>query len=232
MAIYSLHHGAIGRSTHKSGTAGANIRYITRPEAASAVMAHAMPADRHQARYWLDRQEKADRKNARVCDKLMVALPRELHPLQRHKLVRDFLAKLTDNQVPWYAVIHELGKDANNPHAHIIIRDRHITTGKRHMQLSEKGSTERIRLEWEEAANAALAKAGQEARITRLSLKDQGITDREPSQHRGEVRKGWLRRQFNRATGLWKRRKKWKNTVTQDKQQPSKAPTPALQPSF
>jgi len=38
MAIFSLHHASIGRSTHPAGTAAAHARYITRYSAAGVVM--------------------------------------------------------------------------------------------------------------------------------------------------------------------------------------------------
>jgi hypothetical protein len=73
------------------------------------------------------------------------------------------------------AGIHDLGEDAHNPHAHIIIRDKDRETGKRVFGTSEKGSTDRLRQIWEDVANQALERAGIEARIDRRSLADQGI---------------------------------------------------------
>lgn len=62
------------------------------------------------------REEAADRKNARIIDKIRLALPRELDEEQRAKLVVDFARDLTQNRTPWYAAIHQNGKDAHNPH--------------------------------------------------------------------------------------------------------------------
>lgn len=175
MAIYSLNHRAIGRATHDPGTAGAHVRYITRQSAARLVLAERMPEAPHQARAWLDDQEQAERKNGRVIDKVMVALPRELTPEQRAALVREFAGDVTQGRASWLAAIHDQGKDAANPHAHIVIRDKDPATRKRVAMLSEKGSTERLRAAWEQAANRALERAGHEARIDRRSLAAQGI---------------------------------------------------------
>ncbi|MCB1921453.1 MAG: hypothetical protein KDJ28_15970 [Candidatus Competibacteraceae bacterium] len=41
MAIFSLHHAAIGRSTHRAGTAGAHAAYVLRQTAARAVIGQA-----------------------------------------------------------------------------------------------------------------------------------------------------------------------------------------------
>ena len=197
MAIYSCNLRSIGRTTHAEGTAGAHLRYIGREQAASEVMAAHMPDDPQGARTWMDNHERQARKNARLCDKLRLALPRELDERQRSELVRDFMAGLTGGRaVPWYAAIHQTGKDAHNPHAHIVVVDRDIETGKRVLMLSDsirdrekKGmpgpsAVEWVRECWERSANDALARAGHAARIDRRSLEAQGI-DRDPQIHIG-----------------------------------------------
>ena len=184
MAIYSLNVGRVGRSTHAAGTAAAHARYILRQSAVSSVLCEHMPSGRKEVQNWLNGQEQADRKNARVIEKIMAVLPRELHPLQRERLVREYCNRITKGRAPWLAAIHDKGKDAGNPHAHIIIRDRDIHTGKRVAQLSEKGSCDRLRALWEIVANEALSRACQGARIDRRSLKAQGKT-RAPGRHRG-----------------------------------------------
>ena len=187
MAIFSLHHDSIGRSTHPTGTAAAHARYITRRRAAGFVMGEHMPTGSKAAQNWLNRQEQQDRKNARVIDKIMAALPLELSPPQWQALTRVYLRKVARGRAAWLAAIHNQGEDRFNPHVHIVIRDRDINTRERVAQLSEKGSTDRLRQLWEETVNEALAHAGHKARIDRRSLKDQGI-DRRPQRHRGPRR--------------------------------------------
>ncbi|MHC5656338.1 MobA/MobL family protein [Stappia sp. ICDLI1TA098] len=195
MAIYSLNLKSIGRSTHAAGTAGAHLRYIARPDAQPELMAHQMPTEPAQARTWMNRAEQIDRVNARVIDKVRIALPRELTPEQRIQLVQDFARDLTGNRVPWFAAIHAAGKDAHNPHCHLVIRDRDIETGKRVLRLSdskrdrakagmEPSAAEWVRAKWEDHANKALEQAGHEARIDRRTLEAQGI-EREPTIHIG-----------------------------------------------
>ncbi|NQX95092.1 MAG: MobA/MobL family protein [Erythrobacter sp.] len=195
MAIYSLNHKPIGRSTHQPGTASAHIQYITRYRAASEVVAEHMPADPGPAMKWMDEQEVSSRKNARLVDKVMVALPRELDAVQRSELVRDFAAAVTKGRVPWIAAIHDMGKDAQNPHAHFAFRDRDHDTGKRVLRLSDSerdrkkaglapNGTEWLRTVWETCANQALERAGRSERIDRRSLEAQGI-ERDPGVHIG-----------------------------------------------
>ena len=184
LAIYSLNHSAIGKTTHATGTAAAHVRYITRIQAKPDIVAHLIPENRNQARAWMNEQEASGRKNARVCDKLILALPVELTPSQRIKLLRDFADQITEGRAPYYGAIHASGKDEKNPHAHLILIDRDKDTGKRVMLTTEKGSTERFRERWEKVCNHHLGLAGEGARIDRRSLKAQGI-DRTPQIHVG-----------------------------------------------
>lgn len=184
MAIYSLNHSAIGKTTHASGTAAAHVRYITRIQAKPDIVASLMPENRNKAQAWMNEHEACGRKNARVCDKLILALPIELTRDQRINLLRDFADQITEGRAPYYGAIHASGKDENNPHAHLVLIDRDKDTGKRVMLTTEKGSTERFRERWEKICNHHLALAGEEARIDRRSLKDQGI-DRTPQIHVG-----------------------------------------------
>ena len=197
MAIYSCNLKSIGRTTHTAGTAGAHIRYIARPDAQPALFADHMPHDPYQARNWIDRAERASRKNARVLDKIRIALPRELDEVQRAALVEQYMADLTGGKrVPWYAAIHQTGTDAHNPHVHIAVHDRDIETGKRVLRLSDSTrdrikaglpgpkAVDWIRDRWEIVCNRALEQAGYEARINRRTLEAQGI-DRLPTIHEG-----------------------------------------------
>lgn len=178
MAIFSVRHSTVGRSTHAEGTAGAHVGYITRAGACRLVMGQHMPIPKAgtkggPARVWLDEQEAGDRKNARVIDKLRLSLPVELDERGRDQLVKRFVDELTNGEVPWLAAIHDKGKDAANPHVHLVVRDRHIEHGKRALGMSEMGSTKRVRELWEREANFALGMAGFEERIDRRSLKEQ-----------------------------------------------------------
>ena len=191
MAIYSLRLTPIGKTTQKRPfTAAAHVRYIARPGAATHVMAERMPENKGRAQRWLRSAEKADRKNARVADKLVIALPIELTLDQNIGLVRTFAETLTRGRASWFAAIHARGKDRENPHVHILVRDRDVQTGERVVMFSAgpkevqqraaKGKTapttlNLIRELWEKSANAALAEAGRRERIDRRRLSAQGI---------------------------------------------------------
>jgi MobA/MobL family len=137
MAIYSLRLTPIGKTTqNRPHTAAAHIRYITRKSAVSHVMAERMPASRVPAIRWLRAQESADRANARVADKIVLALPLELTRQQQIELVQAFAEDLTQGRASWFAAIHGRGKDRTNPHCHLLVRDRDVQTGKRVVMFS------------------------------------------------------------------------------------------------
>lgn len=186
MAIYSLHHTWLGKShvNYKPGVGRAHANYITRESSCTRLFGARMPTERQWLKAWLNAQEIGDRKNARIIDKVMVALPIELTPSQREALIRAYCEQVSEGRTGWVAAIHDLGKDAHNPHAHIIFRDRDVVTGRRVIMTTERGSTERLRKDWEEAANRALEDAGLDIRIDRRSLAAQGI-QRDAPAHRG-----------------------------------------------
>lgn len=200
MAIYSLRLTPIGKTTQKKPfTASAHVRYITRKEAMTLSMAERMPEVGSRAIRWFKAQEKADRTNARVADKMIIAIPRELTPEQQAKLIHGFAEAVTQGRASWFAAIHAKGKDRDNPHCHLIVRDRDIITGRRVVMFSagakeikeraakgEKSPTtlRMIRELWEQHANAALEAAGRPERIDRRTLKEQGI-GREAQVHEG-----------------------------------------------
>lgn len=191
VAIYSLRLIPIGKTTQKLPfTAAAHIRYITRKEALSHHMAERMPEGRVTAARWLRAQEKSDRKNARVADKLVLALPKELSLERQVQLVWSFAEALTKGRASWFAAIHAKGKDRNNPHCHLLVRDRDVVSGQRVVMFSAgakeiqkrtaKGQSppttlRMIRELWEVHANRALEAAGRPERIDRRRLVDQGI---------------------------------------------------------
>ena len=185
MAIYSLHHAPIGKTTQaRAFTAAAHIRYITRKSACSRVLAERMPGQSVRARAWIRKQERQDRSNARVADKVLLALPRELNGVQRAELIRAFAEAVTAGKASWLAAFHESGEDRHNPHVHLLVRDRDQETGKRVCGMSERGSTERLRELWERYSNEALERAGRPERIDRRTLKAQGI-ERAATIHEG-----------------------------------------------
>ena len=132
-SLPTFKHTSIGAKTHKARTATAHVSYIMRSEAMTEFQAENMPDGGRGTRVFFDRLwEKAGMKdNARIADKLMIALPVELNQEQRYELVRNFMHQLGHGRIPWCAAHHDSGQDAHNPHAHIIFKDADIDTGRK-----------------------------------------------------------------------------------------------------
>jgi hypothetical protein len=149
------------------------------------------------------------RKDARTAREWIVALPSELTAGQRTDLARDFGQCLVERYgVAVDFAIHAPDRegDHRNHHAHLLTTTRQVSRGpdgglvlgaKAHIELSDKARRENglgaaadevkaVRELWERTANAALERAGVDARIDARSLQAQGI-DREASQHLGPV---------------------------------------------
>ena len=173
MAIFGLDHTSIGRTTHLAGTAAAHARYILRKAATTAVIAEHMPDTSAAVQRWLLAEEEGDRKNARMIDKVRLFLPIELGLVHWQKMVREFFAVVGKGRISCLASIHADGEDAGNPHAHVAFRDRDFETGKRVAQLSEKGSTDRLRKLWADIVNKALKEAGESARVDHRKKSEQ-----------------------------------------------------------
>jgi hypothetical protein len=183
-------------------SAAENAAYNAREEACYAVRSHVIPPGPNEAEAWFRAQEQGERKNARMSDRFIGALPRELTPDQCIAAVERFCRDVTQDRVPWHFALHlELEQRDQpdwNPHAHIIFRDRDIETNRRVLytsagpkeraQLLAKGtqcwSTAAFREKWSAEMNGALERAGHDVRVDHRSLKEQGI-DREPQIHIG-----------------------------------------------
>jgi hypothetical protein len=190
-AFFSLNHTHISKSgkgkfvQKQAHTSAAHCSYITRHGAATEIMGERMPTTSQAACDWLVGQENNDRKNARIIEKIIIALPRdEMTHAQRAELVRDFAEKVTKGRAPWLAAIHDSERDKDNPHAHIIIRDRDHETGRRVLMASERESTEALRVAWERTCNRHLEALGLDVRIDRRTNEARGI-DREAEIHVG-----------------------------------------------
>lgn len=150
--LYHFDHRTITAS--KSGSvpkaiqaAAASLRYIQRQ---GTVLYH----ENTDIRALLSTKE-FTRKNARVCDKIIVALPREATPLERRHLVKNFLDGLGAWQnVATAVAFHDSGRDAGNPHAHLMIIDRPLRPGGSRVGLTDFKSTERLRFAWEQTLNS------------------------------------------------------------------------------
>lgn len=158
MAVFYLQHTGKGKAAYDRQGLVNHARYVLRKSACIAMGTHHMPNRYGNILGWIGRVYDTSRKNARVVDSIIVNLPRELSHGQHVQLVRDYLHAVSQGRTPYLYAIH--GDKPDNPHAHIIIRDADIDTGKRVAGLSKAGSSYRLRVMWEQFCNRALAEYG------------------------------------------------------------------------
>lgn len=162
-------------------------------------------ADRGQL--WSAAELAEKRKDARTAREWVIALPAELDKDERTELARSFAEGLAQRyEVAVDLAVHEPSRHGSdkNHHAHLLTTTRKVSRlesgsvvlgEKAHIEHSDKArraaglgsgadEVKAVREMWEGMANAALARAGQEARIDARSLKDQGV-DREATVHLG-----------------------------------------------
>ncbi|WP_169725359.1 MobA/MobL family protein, partial [Fundidesulfovibrio putealis] len=161
-------------------------------------------AEENPQAYWKAADE-FSRANAQVCKEVRFALPRELNREQQIELARSYAQRMSQaegGRHPYTLGIHD---DGTNPHAHLQL-SASINDGierepeqwfkryngktperggaRRSPDFHDKEFIERARVSWEQEANQALERAGHEARISRLTLEEQGI-ERTPQIHVG-----------------------------------------------
>ena len=202
-SLPTFKHTSIGAKTQKPNTAKAHMSYIMRSEAMTTFQAENMPDGGRGTRAFFDKLwEKAGMpENARIADKLMLALPAALNQEQRYALVASFMHELGKGRIPWCAAHHDAGKDAHNPHAHILFKDADIDTGRKVVgtttnsrdvrEAQENGwkvpprtTTADLRKRWCDHVNTFMERAGLDIRYDPRTLKQQGI-DRKPQIHVG-----------------------------------------------
>lgn len=135
---------------------------------------------------WNEVEKSEKRKDSQLAREINIALPIELNDEQQIDLTRGFVKEnFVDKGMIADIAIH--GTNTENPHAHVMLTTREITSegfGKKNREWNDKELLEQWRQNWAEHSNSALEKAGREERVDHRSLKEQGI-DREAQIHMG-----------------------------------------------
>ena len=215
MAVYHFSAKTVSRAAGRSSTAAAAYRsgarivdertgeihdYTRKSGVVDSLVVLPHGGTMNRADLWNKVEAHHKRGDATVAREFVVALPAELDAAQRKELARTYARELADR----YGVgvdlnIHAPGKegDQRNHHAHILLTACYCgptgALGKKAVELDPihcqrqklQNVVEVERERWEQNANRALEKAGQDARIDHRSLEAQGITDRLPGVHLG-----------------------------------------------
>lgn len=215
MAVYHFSAKTVSRSAGRSSTAAAAYRaaerivdertgeihdYTRKGGVVASEVILPGGGTMERAALWNKVEAHHKRGDATVAREFVVALPAELDPTQRQDLARSYARELADRyRVAVDVNVHAPGKDGDqrNHHAHILLSACYASTagalGKKAVELDpihcqRHGLANVVEVErerWEQLANQALEKAGQEARIDHRSLEAQGIYDRAPTVHLG-----------------------------------------------
>jgi ATP-dependent exoDNAse (exonuclease V) alpha subunit len=184
---------------------------------------HEMHWARDRSSLWNTVEAAEKRRNSRVAREYTLALPFELNPDQRVKLVRGFAQELSDRyrfavDLAVHAPREFPGSDPRNFHAHLLATTREITLeglgAKTSVELGDASRRElglgpavyellHVRERWATVTNEALHDAAVVTRIDHRTLSAQGV-DRDPvrwnprtsydlEQMRREAREKWLR---------------------------------------
>ena len=215
MAVYHFSAKTVSRSAGRSSTAAAAYRaaerivdertgeihdYTRKNGVVASEVILPGGGTMNRADLWNKVEAHHKRGDATVAREFVVALPAELDGDQRQDLARRYARELADRYgVAVDVNVHAPGKegDQRNHHAHILMSACYVSAqgelGKKAVELDpihcqRHGLANVVEVErerWEQLANQALEKAGQEARIDHRSLEAQGITDRMPGVHLG-----------------------------------------------
>ena len=219
MAIYVLQIKMISRSegrsapaaaAYRSGTSITNERteivyeYTRKGGVESAEIflpkdAPEWASDRSELWNAVERSE--TRKNSQVAREFIVALPAELSPSERKRLVHDFAKELVERHgVAADVTIHAPGRggDSRNHHAHILLTTRRLGKegfGEKTREFQKGVGSVLVtewRQRWQDLQNERLAENGSDARVDCRTNEAQGKG--EPDIHYGHEVIGLERR--------------------------------------
>ena len=199
-SLLQFSHGKIGAKTHKARTATAHVSYIMRSEAMTKFQCENMPDGGRGTRVFFDKlwEKAGSPESARICDKLMLALPLGLSQEERYEAVRSYMHELGQGRIAWCAAHHE---DRDNPHTHVVFKDADITTGHKVIgtttnardvreaeahgwKVPPRTTTADMRKMWCDHLNGFMERAGLDIRYDHRTFKERGI-DREAQIHVG-----------------------------------------------
>ncbi len=199
MALFSFRHSTktfspkVTRDSRraKHGQTAAHLRYITRPSVARIVIEGRLP-NTPLPQLAKQAENDAAQRKGRVCERFIVALPVEATQGQREALIRAFCEHMTKQQAAYIAALHDqTGNDIKNPHAHIVLFDKHIKTGGRGrprsiIGMARKSAVENAARDWALQHNRLMTTWGYppSSMIDHRSFLERNI-DKIPTIHEG-----------------------------------------------
>lgn len=192
-AYFRLEHSVANKSNYDSSYMAAHANYCANQNKCSRVIGINMPVNRYQIQGTLNHYAKSlTRKNANLFHKVLLSHPHQLSEAHRYQATRRFLMRVTEGRSRAVAFFHD--QESHNPHAHIMLLDTDVDTGRSVAQLSsnwarrrkaglEPNPTEWLRKVWEEECSAVMEEHEYGLYLDRRSNLERGL---EPAgEHRG-----------------------------------------------
>ncbi len=163
------------------------------------------------------------RSDSRVAREWILALPHELRRDAHQRIIERFSQALIDQyQVAIDVCVHAPGRggDNRNLHAHLLmttrpmLESRELGKQKTFLEWSDtklrknglptgRQQIDAIRGKWSSIVNSELEAAGLDERISHLSLKEQGLTDKIPQIHVGPLNTQLARMGYHERASRW-----------------------------
>ena len=176
-----------------------------------------------RAELWNRAEMSENRSDSRVAREWILALPHELMRDAHQRIIERFSKTLVDQyEVAIDVCVHAPGRggDNRNLHAHLLMTTRPMdATGelgkqKTYLEWSDaklrknglptgRQQIDAIRGKWSSIVNSELEAAGLDERISHLSLKAQGITDKIPEIHVGPLNTQLARMGYTEQASRW-----------------------------
>lgn len=138
---------------------------------------------------WNETERKENRKDSQLARSFVLSFPTCMTHEQKMAAAREFLQRecVSKGMIADVAYHDFKGKDAHNPHAHVLLTMRDLTPqgfGQKKRSWNGKDQFRDWRQKWADHLNVHLEQGGHQQRVDHRSYQDQGI-DRTPTQHEG-----------------------------------------------
>lgn len=142
-----------------------------------------------RSQLWNETERKETRKDSQLARSFVLSFPACMTHEQKIAAAREFLQRecVSKGMIADVAYHDFKGKDAHNPHAHVLLTMRDLTPqgfGQKNRAWNGKDQFRDWRQKWADHLNVHLEQGGHQQRVDHRSYQDQGI-DRTPSRHEG-----------------------------------------------
>jgi hypothetical protein len=142
-------------------------------------------------RLWNENERREKRHDSQLARLFVLSFPACMTHEQKMTAARLFLQRecVSKGMIADVAYHDFTGKDAHNPHAHVLLTMRDVTAqgfAQKNRSWNSKDQFRDWRKKWADHLNVHLEQGGHQQRVDHRSYQDQGI-DRTPTRHEGRA---------------------------------------------